>query len=233
MKITANFATYKPREEALKKAVASIIDQVDEVRIHFNGYTIQQIPSWCDELEKVYSLVGENDLTDNGKFASLDGFEFDTSSEYYFSCDDDIIYPSDYVKTTIDNIKKYGIIISYHGRKLQGLNRNYYRGHKSFRCLDEVSEDTLIDVCGTGVTAFDTRYFHPKGIATDPRHRMSDLLFSLEASKQKKSIGCCSHAKGWIKDISHKENIYNTESRNPSGVQEEIANEIFKLNHGK
>jgi hypothetical protein len=232
MKITANFATYKPREEALKKAVASIIDQVDEVRIHFNGYDVFEVPMYFQNMEKVFFSC-LTDYTDNAKFEPLDCEIFDTSSEYYFSCDDDIIYPCDYVEKTIDNIKKYGIIISYHGRKLQGLNRNYYRGHKSFRCLDEVSEDTLIDVCGTGVTAFDTRYFHPKGIATDPRHRMSDLLFSLEASKQKKSIGCCSHKKGWIKDISHKENIYNTESRNPSGVQEEIANEIFKLNHGK
>ena len=232
MKKTANFATYPPREKALIKAVESIIDQVDEVRIHFNEYTLQQIPLHFLNMEKVFCCVGDN-LTDNGKFAPLSNFEFDTSKEYYFSCDDDIIYPSDYVEKTVANIKRYGIIVTYHGRKLQGLDRNYYRGHKAFRCLGEVTEDVVIDVAGTGVTAFDTRYFHPEGIAQDKRQRMSDLLFSLEASKQKKVIGCCSHEAGWINTIIHDENIYDTESRSQSGIQEQIANEIFKNNYGK
>ncbi len=232
MKKTANFATYPPREAALKKAVESIIDQVDEVRIHFNEYIYQEIPLHFQNMEKVFCSAGDN-FTDNGKFEPLDNFAYDTLEEYYFSCDDDIIYPQDYVEKTVANIQRYGIIVTYHGRKLQGLDRNYYRGHKSFRCLGEVTEDVVIDVAGTGVTAFDTRYFHPEGITQDKRQKMSDLLFSLEASKQKKVIGCCSHEAGWIKTIIHDENIYDTESRSQSGIQEQISNEIFKLNYGE
>ena len=232
MKKTANFATYPPREKALIKAVESIIDQVDEVRIHFNGYEVFDVPLYFQNMEKVFFSCGP-DYTDNAKFEPLDCKILDTSKEYYFSCDDDIIYPSDYVEKTVANIKRYGIIVTYHGRKLQGLDRNYYRGHKAFRCLGEVTEDVVIDVAGTGVTAFDTRYFHPEEIAQDKRQKMSDLLFSLEASKQKKVIGCCSHEAGWINTIIHDENIYDTESRSQSGIQEQIANEIFKNNYGK
>jgi len=209
MLITANIATYKPRVESLKRMLESIENQFDVINVYDN----EVMPN----------------LTDNGKFIRLETI---TEPEYYFTLDDDLIYPPDYVSKTIEAIEKYGCIITHHGRQLQGTFLDYYTMHKTFRCLNDVHSAEIVDVCGTGVTAFRTDYFHPKGLAFDKRLRMSDLIFSLEASKQKKTIGVVPHECGWIKPIMNKESIFDTESLKGNAVQNGIANEIYLLNHG-
>jgi len=209
MLITANIATYKPRKESLKRMLESIEKQFDVINVYDN----EVMPN----------------LTDNGKFIRLETI---TEPEYYFTLDDDLIYPPDYVSKTIESIEKYGCIIAHHGRQLQGTFLDYYTMHKTFRCLNDVHLAEIVDVCGTGVTAFRTDYFHPKGLAFDKRLRMSDLIFSLEAAKQKKTIGVVPHDCGWIKPIMNKESIFDTESLKGNAVQNGIANEIYLLNHG-
>ena len=236
---SANIATYPPRMHSLKQTVASIYDQVDVIRICFNGMGFEDVPDYFWDLSidqdkegnpkgKIHFYWPEDNLTDNGKFC---GLSEDYDNEYYFTMDDDIVYPADYVSKTIEAIKTYGTIITYHGRILLGTHRDYYRGHKSFHCLGDQKGNHRIDVCGTGVTAFDTRYFHPKGLASSPNQKMSDIIFSLEASKQGKQIGCIAHKQGWITDIKHEETIHQTESRN-CGVQNQLADEIYNLNYG-
>jgi hypothetical protein len=210
MKITANIATYPPRKESLKRMLQSIEGQFDIVRIHYNEP--HRFP----------------DLADNGKFYALDKI---TEPEIYFCLDDDLIYPPDYVAYTLAAIKKYGCIVSHHGRRLLGEGHHYYKGHTVFTCLGHVQTDEEVDVPGSGCMAFDTRYFHPKGLADSPDLRMADLVFGLEAAKQKKQIGVLAHATGWIKHIDNRETIYETESRNGIKRQNEIADEIYRLNY--
>lgn len=204
-------ATYQARAHTRHKAIDSIKEQLD------------------------FLLVADNsnadiDQADNAKFQMLDKIE---QPCIMFLLDDDLIYPPDYVARTLAAINKYGCIVSYHGRQLLGEGLNYYKGHRAFACLDEVNSDEMIDVAGTGVTAFKTSYFHPKGLADAKDLRMSDLVFSLEAAKQGKQIGVIAHPRGWIKHINNKETIYETESRNGIRRQNEIADEIYRLNNGK
>jgi hypothetical protein len=232
MKISANIATYQPRMHSLKQMVASIYDQVDVINICFNEMEWDEIPTFFHHLYdtgKVDIFIPDSNLTDNGKFLLLD--EQSEEHQYYFSMDDDLVYPHDYVENTIEAIKTFGTIITYHGRILLGTQRDYYQGHKSFHCLGDQKGNHRIDVCGTGVTAFDTRYFHPKQLANHKHQKMSDIIFSLEAAKQNKSIGCIEHKQGWIKDIKHEETIHQTESRN-CHQQNQLADQIYKLNYG-
>lgn len=232
MKVTANIATYPPRKESLKKMLKSIEGQFDEVRVFMNGYTEKEMQEFSDahNITGIINVKGI-DRADNGKFCSLD-LRVD-EPEYYFTLDDDLIYPADYVEKTIAAIKEFGCIITHHGRQLLGEGRHYYKGHRAFKCLDHVQDNEIVDVPGTGVTAFDTRYFHPKGLVDSPDLRMSDLVFGLEAAKQNKQIGIVSHAQGWIKHINNRETIYETEIRNGIKRQNEIADEIYRLRNGK
>jgi len=208
MKVTANIATYPPRAASLKKMLKSIEGQFDEIRIYDNGV--------------------KPNLTDNGKFYALDHI---TEPEYYFTLDDDLIYPPNYVDATIKAIKRYGCIVTHHGRILNGEGLDYYHAHQYHACTGNVHKSVMIDVCGTGVTAFDTRYFHPKGIANDPRQRMTDLLFSLQAAEQKKVIGLPAHNIGWIKGIENNETIFDTEVKNGIPVQNKLADKIWRLRY--
>lgn len=228
MKVTANLASYPPRKESLKRMLESIAGQFDEVRVCFNEMeppaTMQRLTS----SEYEFHYYPDDNLTDNGKFYPL---EIIGEPEYYFTLDDDLIYPPDYVEKTLEALNVYGCIVSHHGRRLLGTGLNYYKGHKAFRCLDEIKEAERIDVPGTGVMAFDTRYFHPKGLAHDPRQRMSDLIFAEAAAKAGKQIGVLPHPLGWIKHINNRETIYETETRNGIQVQNGIADEIYKMNY--
>lgn len=229
MKNTANLATYPPRLDSLGRVIRSIYDQFDEIRICCNEMP-HTVPNIEDKDDKIQLIFPKNNLTDNGKFWALDYFDTD-QHEYFFTLDDDLIYPPDYVERTVTNIEKFGLIVSYHGRKLLRKDVDYYSGHKGFHCLNQVKGNVKVDVCGTGVTAFDTRYFHPKGLASHKLQLMSDLIFSLEAAKQGKRIGVMEHEAGWIKCIMHKETIFKTESRTDQKDQIRLSNQIIDLNH--
>ena len=175
MKKVAVFATTGDRKKELKAAVKSIIKQVDVVHIYDNSKQI--------------------DLTDNGKFILLGVF---SEPVYYFTCDDDILYPSDYVERTIREIEKHKCIISWHGRVLKEGRKKYYGAdHEGYRFFQE-NRKVDLDVGGTGVTAFRTDYFEPTDIAASPYKCMSDLVFSLEAWKQDKRIVLPEKKAAWI-----------------------------------
>ena len=103
MKVIVGMATTSARKEFAEIAMASLRDQVDSIILYNNDeYT--------------------NDLTDNGKFYGLNFIE---EPCYYFTCDDDIIYPATYVQDMIAKIEEYGCIVTHHGRRLKGLNVEY------------------------------------------------------------------------------------------------------------
>ena len=207
MKIVVGMATTNNRATFAERAVESLVYQADEIIVYNNSNEA-------------------NDYTDNAKFHALTLFN---EPVYYFSCDDDILYPADYVSTMVEAIERTGTIVTHHGRELLGLDRNYYIGHKGFRCLDENNTEQLIDVAGTGVTAFRTDYFNPLEIYKANDKRMSDLVFSLEAAKQGKQITLLKHTKGWLKDlrVPNRLSINFIERRNTR--QNELANKIYNV----
>jgi len=208
MKTVIGIATFKGREPYLSKAIQSLDGQADHIHVWDNN-------------------VMPLDLTDNGKLYFLKLYK---EPVYYFSCDDDLIYPPTYIQDMVAKIEQHKCIVTHHGRKLQGLDRSYYRGHESFRCLDANGYEGRIHVTGTGVTGFRTDYFNPTDIWKCKDQKMSDLVFSLEAAKQGKKIVVLSHAKGYLRylNVPAAQTIHGTEA-NREQRQIEIANEIWKL----
>lgn len=217
MKLTANLATRPKRYNELRKMLRSIDGQFDEVRIYLNE--TNEVPKWLDN----YTVVTGDNLTDNGKLYFL---QF-AKNEYYFTVDDDIIYPKNYAETMVDEIKKHNTIVTHHGRLLKSKDVSYYRGHKFFHCANNQTETRLIDVCGTGVTAFDTNYFNPNNLYKSKHLCMSDIVFSLEAAKKNKLITVLPHFAGWLKPLPVKESIYDIHINNES-EQISLANKIFE-----
>jgi hypothetical protein len=207
MKIVIGLAHHGPDRNRLMNTLMSFGTQADYIWLYDNNSQ-------------------KEDLTDNGKF-----FGLSQTNEpcYYFSCDSDLYYPDDYVEKTIEQIEIYGCIVSYHGRKLRGPGLDYYHEHYGYPFNKELKKDVLIDVAGTGVTAFRTDYFNPKNIAFSEYKRMSDLVFSLEAAKQSKRIICLAHTKDWIlqQEVPKEETIMWTEKNN-CFIQNKLADEIWE-----
>ncbi len=175
MKIVVSIAHKGERLEQLTKTASSLKNQCDQILIHDNRQGI--------------------DYTDNAKFLFLMWFK---EPIYYFTCDDDIIYPPDYIKRTIELIEHYRCIITYHGRILKEPIKAYYSGHTVFDFRGAQEKDMFVDVAGTAVCGFRTDYFNPTEIYKSDYKRMSDLVFSLEAKRQGKRIICASRKQNWL-----------------------------------
>ena len=211
MKVIVGIATHAGREETLKRTIDSLLKYVDDIHVY-------------DNEKEPYNA------TDNGKFHFLHKYQ---KPIYAVSADDDIIYPPDYIETLINGIEKHNTICTFHGRKLQGMNVNYYRGHKAFSCLRNQPQTILLDVAGTGVSAWDTSKFNPTEIWKAEDKLMSDLVFSLEAAEQGINITHLGHKHDWIiqQPIPVEQTIYGREV-NKQHRQIELANEIFKIKRG-
>jgi hypothetical protein len=154
--------------------------------------------------------------------------------EYYFTLDDDILYPDDYVNRTLAKLQEHrGCIVTYHGRILQGQNLPYYTAHKANTFAQGQYQDIKIDVAGTGVSAFDTRYFRPIGLSCDDFVLMSDLGMSLYAAREKVAIISCIREYGWIRSLENndKRSIFEVFRKKDTPIHNRIANQIYQLNH--
>lgn len=226
MKVIVGMATTESRKDYAAKAIKSLS----------NNSIVPDI--WLYNNDR-----NSDDYTDNAKFYALTQLERYKEPVYFFSCDDDILYPSDYIEHTIEQIERFNTIVTYHGRKLVGLGKDYYKEHVGFRCLGTVDDNVPIDVAGTGVTAFRLDYFNPVGIHEAKDQRMCDLVFSLKAAQESKKITILAHSEGWLKDLGvpRQESIYFTEGarifqakrRGQSIRQTELADEIYKLKYAR
>lgn len=225
MKKTANIASYPSREDCLLKMLESIRGQFDVVRVYWNGSDTSFLPDW------VYCVNNEQDgdLTDLGKFRFLSGFG--VLDEYYFTLDDDLIYPKNYAFEMVQAIQEHGCIVTHHGRRLIGKGRKYYSEHVLTRCLEKSLRDKVVDVGGTGVMAFNTRYFKPL-IWNDSRMKMSDLVFAELAAIQGKTIKVLAHPEKYFGYLNPKNTIHESEQHN-QGRLIEVADKIYELNFNR
>lgn len=212
MKVTANFATYlnPERWSCLRQAIESIRDQVDLVRVCLNGY--QAVPKEL-KLKRVDAFIPEEDLGASGKF-----FWSCCLNEYYFTVDDDIIYPTDYVAVYLEKLKSYDerVVITTHGSILKPGARNYFSDRQVFHFCESQAIDRRVDIGGTGVMAFNTNIFRPR--RKDFLHKnAADLSVAHAARKNKIPIISISHPKGWLKGVKVEESIF--ENRDEPSLQ--------------
>jgi hypothetical protein len=219
--ISVNIATYSKRAKHLQWVVDTLRNQSvkpDIIRIYSNDYT--------PTVEGAQVYTGD-DHADNSKF-----YWKPEPNEIYFSCDDDIAYPPDYIENTLNRLKAYPeCIVSYHGRKLSAKGVGYYAGHEWVACLGRLDEDKIIDVPGTGVMAFNSNYFDTSRVFKAKQRKMVDLVVGLEAAKQKVEIVALEHRELWIMDVRYDEGIYLT-ARYNQGEQIKLADKIWDLKYG-
>lgn len=205
MKTIVSIATKGDRSEQLHKTIKSLRNQCNKLVVYDNSI--------------------DEDLTDLGKF-----FRLSTINDpcYYFTCDDDIIYPPDYIERTKQLIDKYGSIITYHGRRLTGDLTKYYKGkHTVYDFRGEQLQDVFVDVGGTGVMGFRTDLFNPVGIHLEPFKCMSDLVLSRWAKNENKKIICAAHKQNWLIQQEVKGGIAQQYANNDS-QQVELMRQILE-----
>jgi len=170
--------------------------QVDLIRVYFNQ---MEVPDWVSEFPSVQGTTGD-DLKAMGKFAPLQS----VGKEIYLTCDDDLLYPPDYVRKIRDSLAKHPqSIVAFHGRRILSKGNHYYRDNKCYHHKRNEPNAVQLHTVGTGVTGFDTRYIRPI-LPQSGRGRMVDVSIGLWAAENGVSCHLIPHKENYI-DNHHKQ----------------------------
>ena len=221
--IHAGIASIPARENLLKRTIQSLIYQVDLIFVYLNNYI--EVPEFCKHKKIiVFRSQDYGDRGDAGKF-----FQFYKGTPigiygYYFGCDDDLIYPGDYIYNMINVIENNNrkCIVGLHGITLKQSVTDYYRDRQVIHCLGTNMSNTFVHLLGTGAMAFHTDTIK---LNNQWHKNMADISFGLEAQKQRIPMLCIKHEKDWLRYMDPEETIFDTMKKDCSR-QTELVNSI-------
>ena len=215
--ITAHIATFPPRAPIIRKAVHSIINQVDKVFIYFNEYSQDTVPSWVKDNDKIVwecsESSGYGDLGDVGKFY----FCSDEMRERYgitgtiFTCDDDLIFPYWYVRRSMAYLNGdfSNSILSYHGSVLDPNCSDYHTKRASTHHVRfNVPHVNRIHTPGTGCAIFRLDTFSPS-LSMFDHTNMSDIFVGRWANNNNVKVFVLPHKTGDFKYLNAKSTIWD------------------------
>jgi hypothetical protein len=200
--VTVSIATLPDRVEFLRQTLASLTPQVDHVNLYFDGH--DEVPAGLPA--NVTTMLRKHDTHwrgDAGKF-----YWADTVRGYHFTCDDDLIYPPDYVERMIATIERYDrrAAVGVLGTRFNGPWSSYYM--IPVRCPEDgkhykmgtafgLARDWWVHGLGTGVLAYhtDTIKLHRDVFA---RPNMADVWFALAARAQGVASVLVARPVNWI-----------------------------------
>ncbi len=219
--IFIGIASIPKRKDALYQTLKSLESQAEKIFVALNGYS--EIPSYSREFPNVKFALTDNIMGDANKFLQVGNVD-----GYYFSCDDDIIYPKNYVKTMIAKLNRYkGSIVTCHGRVVTKPVEKFYKDTVQHHFQIRQSNDISVHIPGTGVSAFHTKDVPVKyddfGCAN-----MADIWLGLFAQKNNIPVICIERRRKWlnIARIPENETIYHNYVSNDE-KQVELTNSII------
>lgn len=216
MDITVNIATLPDRYVQLINTVASLYFQADKINIALNNY--KEIPKIFLKDKKINAVLSDNSFGDAHKF------QFQEKNQLYFTCDDDLIYPPNYVKNMIEWLYKHDIV-TIHGRSFNEFPiKSYYKSaSRKYRCLTDENYYGSVQFGGTGVMAFNTNEIQiPMDIFTQPN--MADVHLGCWAKLNNIEITHLPHCGLEYQPV---ENTIFDNHKNNDSIQTDLVNKIF------
>lgn len=226
MKRIFNVATYK-RDECLIDTLMSIERQADVINVMLNSHFNIPRNSYKVDHSKINWYLRDNSKTDGHKFDRLS-----ESDGYFFTIDDDIIYPPNYADYMIKKYEEYEgkYIVTLHGRSFSTFPiRSYYNSASHhYPCLGNVGADAIIQVGGTGVMMFHTDLvkFDENYIKTA---NMADIWIAKYAKEHDINIMVLAHDSNFLKyqESVGSNTIWDEHHINDS-IQTELINSFLK-----
>lgn len=229
--VFVGIAAIPDRVNALEKTIGSLLPQVEKIGVYLNNWT--GVPDFLRNDKIIVRGVNEPDLGDVGKF-----FWLDDHDGIYFSCDDDLIYPPDYISRTVNKLKEHNFnsAIGWHGSLIKEPFETYYNknSRRVFVFHAHRPHDTPVHILGTGCSAFHTSKLKIK--KSDFKHpNMADIFFSEKGQEQKIPFYVIAHEKNEITEVegAQESSIFKHSHDNVRSVKntKEIQNTYVKNNY--
>lgn len=219
-KIIYNIASYQ-RGDTLIKTINSIYNQSDIINVTLNNY--DEIPEELYD-KKINIFLGDNEKGDAYKY-----YDLINSEGYYFTVDDDLIYPENYSEYMIGKIEEYNrnSIITIHGRSFNEFPiKSYYSSPSNLYHFNQIlNQDVKIQFGGTGVMAFHTDLFK-LDIEYFREPNMADVWIGKFANENNIDVICVKHNSGFVTQQKISDSIFNNEVRSDL-KQTVITNDCF------
>lgn len=227
-------ASIKGREQQLKIVIDALYEQVDLIYLVLNWY--EEIPKWISALEKVrphLNLENKNAHDSVWVYVEAENIisKLEKRERYFFICDDDLLYPADYIDKLIETIDKYDrrVVVTVHGAVIQKPVESYFQCRLTHHFITELKKDKLVDMAGCGTVGFHSSTIQPN-ISNFPVVFCRDLWFSILCKKLNVSIICIKRLAHWIEPIKTSgDTVFEASNRNEKlkTLKDRILKEIF------
>lgn len=214
--ITVQIASIPDREDMLRQVVESLRPQVDKLFVALNGY--DHTPAFLKEGEFIHL---DNSMGDAAKFYGVENLK-----GYIFCCDDDLVYPANYIQSMIEGMKKHQSIVTLHGYTYPEPYVSHKNRLKTHHCLFDVLEDVPVNVGGTGAMGFHSSILKVS-FSDFTLPNMADVFVAKLAREQGVKITVLKHAKDYLKYLNPKETIWEQHKQADFAQETEIEKEIF------
>ena len=192
--VMAALATVPRRRRSLQLVVEALLPQVDALGIYLNEWP--DVPAFLAHPKVI--VARSQDHGDRGDAGKM--FWAGQAGGYYLSCDDDILYPPDYVARTVEGIERYErrAVVTWHGFRY----RLPYRGHRKrdiYQYMHALPEDLRCHGGGTGVSGWHASL----GITPElfPHPNMADSWLAVWADQQQVPVMALAHEADWIQPL--------------------------------
>ncbi len=192
-------ASIPERERELRLVLAALGPQADRIHVALNDYLFR--PVWLREHANVTTeLLGPGNLGDAEKFrAVVDGHD-----GLALTCDDDVLYPPDYVEVMRRGLERHGThtIVGLHGgTTTRWSGRHGAAQQRRIRCLGELErDDPSVNVLGTGTLAWYPRHV-PVWRGLFRFANCADVQLAVHAHRYAIPLVALAHEAGWLVDI--------------------------------
>jgi pentatricopeptide repeat protein len=204
-KVYAAICSIPSRLETLRTTIRSLQHQVDGLYVYLDKY--EDVPSDLSVNPKLTILRSQDfsaDHRDNGKFIGYNSLVGRGSPFYYFTCDDDIDYPHDYIATMIRSLRSLDnqVVLGVHGVIVEEFPRSYFRRRFNFHFAENaIDAFRLVNNLGTGTVGFHSKLFPSIDPHKWTRGGMVDIFFSIECKKHLIPMVCINRHGGWLVDL--------------------------------
>ena len=214
--VVAGMATVGGNEDALRGAVVSLLPQVDRLYVWVNK--AERVPAFLSDYPKVVTFLDRDGSRygDAGKFWGLQN-EHDV---VYIACDDDILYPPDFVARMIEHladIEGRGAV-GVHGALLLQPGRGYYAdGSRSvFHFSQALARRRRVNVVATQACVFHDAHVRPAMDAFE-RPNMADIWFARHLQRAELPAYVVPRPLGWLRSLEVTRPSIYEESRTATG----------------
>jgi glycosyltransferase involved in cell wall biosynthesis len=203
--VVVGICSIPEREASLRRTLRSIAPQCDRIHLYLDRY--ETVPAFLQDLPVPVHVVRSQDvpgLRDNGKFIELDRLSKAGEDAYYLTTDDDIEYPPDYVNTMIKALQSFDdqVVVGVHGVTLQDEPKGYYTSRRMVHAFwRELERPRLVNVLGTGTTAFRAANFPGFSLDHFAQPGMADLYLARECQRRGVAMVCVARPEAWLKDL--------------------------------